>query len=247
MNEELNYYKLDDFYRKCMDGTIDMHGQIKLKDRAQTKEYRISFVRHVLYLCKHHNTNLLDILNTLKDKIETFVKRLIRENFYIKSYIQSVISEWSLNLEPEEIFNKINEVFKYKDFMEENKTFNQLMGGMKSLERNIMKKEYNEDTDIRDTLSLLFTNCTDCKDKIKKHIERLIRITSNLEPTYNYLLTDLSMKHKPNYLEMANESEKNSSIFNRLINTSTDRDIPDNINTIFLNYIFYKISFINYN
>ena len=237
MNEELNYYKLDDFYRKCMDGTIDMHRLIKLKDRAQTKEYRISFVRHVLYLCNHHNTNLLDILNTLKDKIETFVKRLIRENFYIKSYIQSVISEWSLNLEPEEMFNKINEVFKYDDFMEENKTFNQLMGGMKSLERNIMKKEYNEDTDIRDTLSLLFTNCTDCKDKIKKHTERLIRITSNLEPTYNYLLTDLSMKHKPNYLEMANESEQNSSIFNRLINTSTDRDIPDNINTIFLNYI----------
>ena len=45
------------------------------------------------------------------------------------------------------------------------------------------------------------------------------------------------MKHKPNYLEMASESEQNSSIFNRLINTSTDRDIPDNINTIFLNYI----------
>ena len=62
MNEELNYYKLDDFYRKCMDGTIDIHRQIKLKDRAQTKEYRISFLRHVLYLCKHHNTNLLDIL-----------------------------------------------------------------------------------------------------------------------------------------------------------------------------------------
>jgi hypothetical protein len=237
MNEELNYYKLDDFYRKCMDGSIDIHRQIKLKDRAQTKEYRISFLRHVLYLCKHHNSNLLDILNTLKDKIETFLKRLIRENFYIKSYIQSIISEWSLNLDPEEMFNKINEVFKYEDFMEENKTFNQLMGGMKSLERNIMKKEYNEDTDIRDTLSLLFTNCTDCKDKIKKHIEKLIRITSNIEPTYNYLLIDLSMKHKPNYLEMANESEKNSSIFNRLINTSTDRDIPDNINTIFLNYI----------
>ena len=45
------------------------------------------------------------------------------------------------------------------------------------------------------------------------------------------------MKHKANYLEMANESEKTSSVFNRLINTSTDRDIPDTINMIFSNYV----------
>ena len=33
------------------------------------------------------------------------------------------------------------------------------------------------------------------------------------------------------------EVEQNSSIFSRLLNTSTDIDIPKNINTIFLNYI----------
>ena len=31
MNEELNYYKLDDFYRKCMDGTIDIDSALDLK------------------------------------------------------------------------------------------------------------------------------------------------------------------------------------------------------------------------
>lgn len=237
MNEELNYYKLDEFYQKCVDGSIDIRRQIKLKNRDHTKSYYISFLRHVLYLCKSQNLNLLDILNTLKNKTENYVERLIRENYYIKGYIQTIISEWSLTIEPEQIFDKMNEVFKYESFMDENKTFNQLMGGMKSLERSIMKKEYNEDTDIRDTLSLLFTNCTDCKDKIKNHIETLIRITSRLEPTYNYVILDLSMKHKANYLEMANESEKTSSVFNRLINTSTDRDIPDTINMIFSNYI----------
>jgi len=237
MNEELNYYKVDEFYQKCVDGTIDIRRQIKLKNRDHTKSYYISFLRHVLYLCKSQNLNLLDILNTLKDKTENYVERLIRENYYIKGYIQTIISEWSLTIEPEQIFDKMNEVFKYESFMDENKTFNQLMGGMKSLEKSIMKKEYNEDTDIRDTLSLLFTNCTDCKDKIKNHIETLIRITSHLEPTYNYVILDLSMKHKANYLEMANESEKTSSVFNRLINTSTDRDIPDTINMIFSNYV----------
>ena len=237
MSDELNYYKLDEFYTKCMNGSLDIRKQIQLKDISQTKIYNVSFLKHVLYLCKTNKTNLLDILNTLKDKIETFLKRLIDENFYIRLYIQTINNEWSLDLEANNIFNKIQNVFKYEDFINENKTYNQLIGGMNGLERNILKKEYSEDTDIRDTLTLLFTNCTDCKDKIKRHIDKLTKITYELEPTYNYVLVDLSMKHKPNYLEMVNEANKKNSIFNRLINTSSDRDIPENINMIFSNYL----------
>lgn len=237
MNDELNYYKLDDFYTKCMNGSLNIHMPIQLKDRSQTKIYAISFLSHVLYLCKSNNMNLLDILNILKDKIETFVKRLIRENFYIKNYIDSIILEWSLDLEAENIFNEMNEVFKYDMFIEENKTFNQLIGGMKNLEKNIKNKEYSVDSDIKDTLLLLFTNCKDCKEKMRNHIKKLIDITGKLEPTYNYLLIDLSNKGKPNYLEQVNEINERNSIFNRLLNTSSDKDIPENINTIFLNYI----------
>ena len=45
------------------------------------------------------------------------------------------------------------------------------------------------------------------------------------------------MKHKPNYLEMVNEANEKNSVFNRLLNTSSDRDIPENINMIFSNYL----------
>ena len=237
MNDELNYYKLDEFYTKCMNGSLNIHDPIQLKDRGQTKIYAISFLSHVLYLCKANNMNLLDILNILKDKIETFVKRLIRENFYIKNYIDSIILEWSLDLEAENIFNEMTEVFKYDMFVEENRSFNQLIGGMKNLEKNIKNKEYSVDSDIKDTLLLLFTNCKDCKGKIQVYIKKLVDITGKLEPTYNYLLLDLSNKGKPNYLEQVDEINEKNSIFNRLLNTSSDKDIPENINTIFLNYI----------
>ena len=237
MSDELNYYKLDEFYQKCMDGSLDIRKQIQLKDTTQTKMYNVSFLKHVLYLCKTNKTNLLDILNKLKVKIETFLKRLIDENFYIRSYIQSINNEWSLDLDAGNIFNKMQDVFQYDSFIEENKVYNQLVGGMNGLERKILKKEFTEDVDIRDTLNLLFTNCTDCKDKINKHIEKLTKITYELEPTYNYVLIDLSMKHKPNYLEMVNEANEKNSIFNRLLNTSSDRDIPENINMIFSNYL----------
>ena len=108
---------------------------------------------------------------------------------------------------------------------------------MKGLEQAVQNKEYSLDGDIKDTLLLLYTNCTDCKEKINMHIQKLIKITSELEPTYSYLLLDLSNKSKPNYLEMVDEANKNSTIFSRLLNTSSDQDIPKHINTIFLNYI----------
>ena len=45
------------------------------------------------------------------------------------------------------------------------------------------------------------------------------------------------MKNKANYLEKVDEIHNNTSVFGRLLNTSTDNDIPQNINIIFLNYI----------
>ena len=86
-------------------------------------------------------------------------------------------------------------------------------------------------------MMLLHTNCKDCKEKILYHIQNLVNIISEIEPTYNYLLIDLSMKNKANYLEKVDEIHSNSSVFGRLLNTSTDKDIPKNINKIFMNYI----------
>ena len=84
---------------------------------------------------------------------------------------------------------------------------------------------------------VIHTNCKDCKEKILYHIQNLLNIISEIEPTYNYLLIDLSMKNKANYLEKVDEIHSNSSVFGRLLNTSTDKDIPKNINKIFMNYI----------
>ena len=64
-----------------------------------------------------------------------------------------------------------------------------------------------------------------------------MNVITNLEPDYNYLLTDLSTKSKKMYMEYIKEQNKNSSIFDSLITNKNDSDIPDNINTIFLNYI----------
>ena len=108
---------------------------------------------------------------------------------------------------------------------------------MKGLERCIQNKEYVVDGELKDMMLLLHTNCKDCKEKILYHIQNLLNLINEIEPTYNYLLIDLSMKSKTNYLEKVDEIHDNSSVFGRLLNTSTDKDIPTNINKIFMNYI----------
>jgi len=235
--DSLKYYTTDEFLNYYVRGEKNIHDMLSLNDLRHTKTYNVSFLHHILHLCKSNNTNLLTMLNRLKSMIENFIQRLIRENFYIKSYIENMIREWSLILEADEIFDSMNIDFEYGDFIDQNKIYNELLGGMKGLERDIHKKEYVLDGDLKDTMLLLHTNCKDCKEKILYNIQKLVTIISELEPIYNYLLVDLSMKNKANYLEKVDEINDNSSIFGRLLNTSTNNDIPQNINIIFLNYI----------
>lgn len=234
---DLQYYTTDEFLNLYVKGDKSIDEMLSLDDLKHTTTYRISFLNHLLYLCKTNNTSLLDVMNRLKDMIVNYMKRLINENFYIKSYIETIIKEWSLILEADDIFDDMKGVFKYDDFIQQNKIYNELVGGMKGLERGIQNREYVVDGELKDMMLLLHTNCKDCKEKILYHIQNLLDLINEIEPTYNYLLIDLSMKSKTNYLEKVDEIHDNSSVFGRLLNTSTDKDIPKNINKIFMNYI----------
>jgi hypothetical protein len=234
---DLQYYTTDEFLNLYVKGDKSIDEMLSLDNLKHTTTYRISFLNHLLYLCKTNNTSLLDVMNRLKDMIVNYMKRLINENFYIKSYIETIIKEWSLILEADDIFDDMKGVFKYDDFIQQNKIYNELVGGMKGLERGIQNREYVIDGELKDMMLLLHTNCKDCKEKILYHIQNLLDLINEIEPTYNYLLIDLSMKSKTNYLEKVDEIHDNSSVFGRLLNTSTDKDIPKNINKIFMNYI----------
>jgi hypothetical protein len=234
---DIQYYTTDEFLNLYVKGEKSIDEMLSLNNLKHTTTYRMSFLNHLLYLCKHNNLSLLDMMNRLKDMIVNYMKRLIDENFYIKSYIETIIKEWSLILEANEIFDDMKGEFKYDDFIEQNKIYNELVGGMKGLERDIQNREYIVDGELKDMMLLLHTNCKDCKEKILYHIQNLLDLINEIEPTYNYLLIDLSMKSKTNYLEKVDEIHDNSSVFGRLLNTSTDKDIPTNINKIFMNYI----------
>ena len=124
---DLHYYTTDEFLNLYVKGDKSIDEMLSLDNLKHTTTYRISFLNHLLYLCKHNNTSLLDMMNSLKDMIVNYMKRLINENFYIKSYIETIIKEWSLILEADDIFDDIKGEFKYDDFIIQNKMYNELV------------------------------------------------------------------------------------------------------------------------
>lgn len=234
--DNLKYLEKKDLVNKCSDGSINIHDNIKLKNKVQNTLHYISFLEHLLYLCTSKNSNLLKILFSIKEKIEKNVTKYI-DNIYFSECIQKTINEWNLEIEPEDIFNDSNETYNYDDFIENNKNYNELLFNINGFESIIQKKNNQFDDDIKDSVVLILTNCDESITELKKELKKVMSVITNLEPDYNYLLTDLSTKSKKMYMEYIKEQNKNSSIFDSLITNKNDSDIPDNINTIFLNYI----------
>ena len=234
--DNLKYLEKKDLVDKCSDGSINVHDNIKLKNKVQNTLHYISFLEHLLYLCTSKNTNLLKILFNIKKNIEKNVNKYI-DNIYFNECIQKTINEWNLEIEPEDIFNNSDETYNYDDFIENNKNYNELLFNITGFESIIQKKNNQFDDDIKDSVIIILTNCNESIDDLKTELKKVMNVITNLAPDYNYLLTDLSTKSKKMYMEYIKEQNKNSSIFDSLITNKNDSDIPDNINTIFLNYI----------
>ena len=209
-------------------------GILNIQDKIKLNEVEQSFMELTLKLCNTNNTDLLNILTKLKTSIELYLKELISKNSTINDQVNNVIQEWSLEIDSDEIFNNIKHDYTYNVFIEDTIKYNEIMNAI-----NIFKKSVNNDldsdTNVKDTLLLLNMNCKDCNNSIESNINTLVKIINDLEPLYNYLLLDLSIIHKSDYM---NNIENVDETFSQLINRNNNKDIPENIHIIFLNYIY---------
>jgi len=232
----LKYFNKNDLIKKCSEGNINIHNDIKLKNKVQNTLHYITFLEHLLHLCTSNNLNLLELLFEIKEKIENNIKNNIN-NQYFSEYIGKSIEEWNLEIEPDDIFNNYNETYNYENFVENNKNYNELLFNINGFENIIQKKDNQFDDDIKDSILIILINCNESIDSLKVELKKVIKVITKIEPEYSYLLTDLSTKSKKMYMEFIKNNDSNVSIFESLITNKNDVDIPDNINTIFLNYI----------
>lgn len=252
--EDLHYYDLPGLIKLCVMGDIDMHEPLEISNRLKNQKIEISILKHFLILCERDNKSLIHILSLIRSRIKEYLLGLLSENHYVKNYIQNVIDEWGYEIIPEELFmdglNKTDyvdgdDIIPYEQLLEEKRISEETSQKLKMIEDGIKERqesyipvtrEYAEQ--IQDRIKDLHTQCKTCMDSAKKQSGGAMEKLKLIEPKHRDILLDLSIKPKSMYIEyLSLVSKEESSVLSSFMSDLQNVNIPDNIHTIFLNYV----------
>lgn len=183
-------------------------GNFKISENIE-EEKKYTFIELLLTFVKKNNSNLLYYLIIIKNLLEQELLKLINNNIYIYNYIEYLIFEWSLNINPINIINKYYIQYNYDNFIDTT---------------NIYKKYIKTNKLNKDDYLKRLTN--------EKNI--LLEDINNLNNNYEYILINLSIINKNEYIDLF----KNNSDYDINEKDSNIGNLPENIKYIFLNYIY---------
>jgi hypothetical protein len=251
--DQLNYYDLENIISKCVSGEIDMHEPIEVTNKLKNQRTEMSILKHLLILCQSDKKSLIHILSVLRYKIKSHLLELINDSAFIRHYIQNVIHEWSLHVTPADLFkdgldqcdyHEGDDLYDYGQLINEKKCSQDGGHKLKVLEDGLKtrQEEYKPMTSefaglIQDKVRDLHTECYDCMGRIKSQASDTMEKGQLLDPKHKDVIIDLSSKTKATYLEYSDRLKEDSSAFSTFLSEKQDLDIPDNIHTIFLNYL----------
>jgi len=252
--DQLNYYDLENILSKCVSGEIDIHEPIEVTNKLKNQKTEMSVLKHFLVLCQSDKKSLIHILSVLRYQIKSRLLELINDNAFIRHYIQNVIHEWTLDITPVDLFkdgldqcsyNEGDDLFDYGQLVLEKRNIQEGGYKLKILEEGLKQRqeEYKPMTSdyaelIQDKVRDLHTRCYECMGRVKQHTSDTMDRHKMLDPRHKDIIIDLSSKSKSTYMEYSNRiKDDESSTFAAFLNEKQDLDIPNNIHTIFLNYL----------
>ena len=163
---DVNYLSHDELIKKTISGEINIVDGINI-----SKNIKLSYGDNLNKICYNEKKHLIDLLITIKKKLEKKIKDLLTNNEYVKDYIKYVLdNEWLLSINPVNIIDKEEIQFSYSDYFK-------------------LKTEYKR------------TNNKKLQKKFKELQKTLIDICKRIEPTYMYVLIDLCSKPKIEYIK----------------------------------------------
>ena len=251
MEYELNYFDLTGFLSKCVLGEIDLHEPLDITNKLRNRRHEVAPLQHLLILCRSDSRTLINILSIIRHKLKEKLVKLINDNSFVRSYIQNVIYEWNEDIGALDIFydnlhkcsyTEGGDVFNYQTLIDETTLMQKAGGLLDSLEEELQKtqstfipmtSEYSDS--ITDKVRTAHQKCYNCMNRVRDNIKESDDKFKSLQPKYMDILLDLSTKCKSSYLEQSNKQEDTSALTN-FLSDKNNYDIPDNINTIFLNY-----------
>ena len=252
--DELHYHDLAGLIQECVTGEVDMHEPLEVSNHMKNQRVEISILKHFLILCERDSKTLIHILSTIRSTIKEHLMTMISENRFIRDYIQNIIQEWGLDIEPEDLFmdgldkcgyTEGSDIIPYEELVEEKRVSEETAHKLQVLEDGIKERreaytpvtrDYAEQ--IQERIQDLHGQCTSCMNRIKEYRGGALDKVSFIEPKHRDILIDLSIKPKSVYLEYLHiASKEEDSPLRGFMSDLQNINIPDNIHTVFLNYV----------
>ena len=213
--------------KEMIEGKIQINKPLVITSSDRTNSEEISFLSHVLKCNNVKKDTMFVFLNEILDVFNKQMSKLMG-NSNVQKYIDNVKNEWDdlSDILFKEIF-KEDQVKLIESLIE---NINELCKRFKEINISVESNNVTdivEEEDIVDRMDTFVKSLKEFNKNTEEISSELDRYEGNLNKLNTCLLLDLSMKNKELYLEFNDISE--------------DKNIPVNIQNIFLNYLLILI------
>jgi len=225
--ESIHYLKLPKFVELTTNGDIWPGSQITLPSVNGKTSHNISYMSHCEHLCKKHNTNLLKLLSVILQKIDNDMIIRCGDSSRFEDKLKSIISDNNQTIDPRELFENDYECF---DCSQLDGIFEKINENDTSL-KEIDLSGYGNDDDIISKIEYLQNNYQENVGDLDDNLLLIEDHLLKLRPKHSDIISDLSTKHKPFYLDVI-QGDSNLELIDHANRVSHD-NIPNNISNIF--------------
>ena len=209
--------------KEMIEGKIQINKPLVITSSDRTKSEELSFLSHVL---KYNGVKKETMFVFLNEVLEVFNKEMnkLMRNRNVQRYIDGIKGEWDdlSDILFKDLFTE--DQVKLMESVLEN--INELCRRFKEINTSVESNNVTdvvEEADLVDRMDTFVKSIKEFNENTEEIMEQLDRYEGNLNKLNTCVLLDLSMKNKKLYLE-----------FNEL---TDDKNIPENIHNVFLNYL----------
>jgi len=209
--------------REMIEGKIQINKPLVITSSDRTNSEELSFLSHIL---KYNNVKKDTMFIFLNEVLEIFNNQIIKlmRNSNIQNYIDNLKVEWDdlSDILFKDIFTE-KQVKSMENIMD---NINGLCRGFKEINTSVESNNVTdlvEEDDLVERMDIFVGLISEFNENIGEITSELDSFEENLNNLNSCVLLDLSMKNKRLYLE-----------FNDM---TDDKNIPENIQNIFLNYL----------
>jgi hypothetical protein len=230
MSDQWSYMDFQDLLDNVLLGNISIHNQINVYSSLNDKIKTVSFLSYLLSYKNVSKNNIFYLLFTI---LQAFHMKILdmNKNKCISLMIKQIMKEWdnpetTLDLKSlvkqdvDKLLSRFNDFCSDYDLVENQARSEAAI--------SVLNRSQVNTPNLKEKIHKASIECESVFDEVNKYQESLLESKDVIESFSIYPFIDLSMKHKSLYLLLCEDDNI----------TDSKMSVPENINTIFLNFVY---------